>query len=109
MSSRPYVDPIEARVGDNERDAAELRARVQAVNRGGARAAVLGVNDGLVTNVCLTLAVAGATAAAGDVRLAGFASLIAGAFSMSSVSSTSRRAWCSASTPRSWAHPSPPR
>ena len=52
------------------------------MSRGGARAAVLGVNDGLVTNVCLILAVAGADASASSVRLAGFASLIAGACSM---------------------------
>ena len=80
--SRPYVDRIEARVVDQGRDAAELQSRVDAVARGGARAAVLGVNDGLVTNVCLILAVAGADADAGAVRVAGFASLIAGAFSM---------------------------
>jgi VIT1/CCC1 family predicted Fe2+/Mn2+ transporter len=43
---------------------------------------VLGVNDGLVTNVCLILAVAGASSTAGSVRIAGFASLVAGAFSM---------------------------
>ena len=82
MSERPFIEPIEPRVRDDAGDAAVLRAKVQAVTRGGARAAVLGVNDGLVTNVCLILAVAGATATAGDVRLAGFASLIAGAFSM---------------------------
>lgn len=50
--------------------------------RGGARAAVLGANDGLVTNLCLILAVTGANASQASVRLAGFASLIAGAFSM---------------------------
>lgn len=79
---RPYVEHIEPRVADGSRDAAELKARVQAVARGGARAAVLGVNDGLVTNVCLILAVAGASSSAGEVRVAGFASLVAGAFSM---------------------------
>src|SRR6202034_2699593 len=36
----------------------------------------------LVTTVCLILAVAGASASAADVRLAGFASLVAGALSM---------------------------
>ncbi len=82
MTERPFTEPIEPRVRDDARDAAELRAKVRAVTRGGARAAVLGVNDGLVTNVCLILAVAGAMATAGDVRIAGFASLIAGAFSM---------------------------
>ena len=50
--------------------------------RGAARAAVLGVNDGLVTNLCLILAVAGADIGAGEIRIAGLASLIAGAFSM---------------------------
>lgn len=79
---RPLVERIDAHVVDADRDAAELRARVRAVSRGAARAAVLGVNDGLVTNVCLILAVAGASAAPGDVRIAGFASLVAGAFSM---------------------------
>lgn len=82
MTGSPFVEPIDMHVADDRRDTDEMRSRVDAVARGGARAAVLGVNDGLVTNVCLTLAVAGATAAAGDVRLAGFASLVAGAFSM---------------------------
>lgn len=67
---------------DPEGDAVELAERVARVNRGAARAAVLGVNDGLVTNVCLILAVAGANASASGVRLAGFASLLAGSFSM---------------------------
>ena len=43
---------------------------------------MLGVNDGLVTNVCLILGLAGAGVSAHDVRLAGLASLLAGAFSM---------------------------
>lgn len=47
-----------------------------------ARAAVFGVSDGLVTNVSLILGVAGATTSASVVRLAGIASLLAGAFSM---------------------------
>jgi VIT1/CCC1 family predicted Fe2+/Mn2+ transporter len=80
--ARPVTYPIDPRVADAAADAAALRVRVAQVARGGARAAVLGVNDGLVTNVCLILAVAGADASASSVRLAGFASLIAGAFSM---------------------------
>jgi len=76
------VVPIAARVTDAESDAAQLAARVAQVSRGAARAAVLGVNDGLVTNVCLILAFAGAHASRTGVRLAGFASLIAGSFSM---------------------------
>ena len=71
----------EARAGTTS-DTAELDKRVNQVSSGGARAAVLGVSDGLVTNVSLILGLAGAGASASSVRLAGFASLIAGALSM---------------------------
>lgn len=80
--TRPTLIPIDAHVSDAAGDTASLRRKAEQVRRGGARAAVLGVNDGLVTNLCLILAVAGASATASSVRLAGFASLIAGAFSM---------------------------
>lgn len=59
-----------------------LAARSLQVQRGGARAAVLGVNDGLVSVLCIVLAVAGAGASSKNVLLAGFAGLIAGAVSM---------------------------
>jgi vacuolar iron transporter family protein len=52
------------------------------VQGGAQRAAVFGVSDGLLTNVSLILGVAGAHPAAGVVRLAGLAGLLAGAFSM---------------------------
>ena len=52
------------------------------IQGGAARAAVFGVSDGLLTNVSLILGVAGAHPAPGMVRLAGFAGLVAGAFSM---------------------------
>ncbi len=52
------------------------------INGGSARAAVFGASDGLVSNVGLILGVAGAQAAAGPVRLAGLAGLVAGAISM---------------------------
>ena len=52
------------------------------VTGGAARAAVFGVSDGLVSNVGLILGVAGASAPAGVVRVAGLAGLIAGAVSM---------------------------
>jgi VIT1/CCC1 family predicted Fe2+/Mn2+ transporter len=52
------------------------------VQGGAARAAVFGVSDGLLTNVSLILGVAAANPAPGIVRLAGFAGLVAGAFSM---------------------------
>jgi VIT1/CCC1 family predicted Fe2+/Mn2+ transporter len=64
------------------KDAAILEKRAAEVQRGGARAAVLGVNDGLVSTLCIVLAVAAAGAAPDAVLLAGFAGLIAGAFSM---------------------------
>lgn len=60
----------------------ESRRRAREVQSGAARAAVLGINDGLVTNVALILGVAGAQSSAGFVRLAGMASLVAGACSM---------------------------
>ena len=56
--------------------------KLETANSGTARAALLGISDGLVTNVSFILGVAGAGAAPEFVRLAGFASLIAGAFSM---------------------------
>jgi len=49
---------------------------------GGARAAVFGFSDGLVTNVSLILGVAGAHPAGTFVRLAGIAGMVAGSFSM---------------------------
>ena len=59
---------------------------------GGARAAVFGVSDGLVTNVSLVLGLAGAHPVVGVVRLAGIAGLIGGAFSMSAGEYVSMRA-----------------
>ncbi len=64
------------------------------VRGGGARAAVFGVSDGLVTNVSLVLGMAGANPGGSIVRLAGVAGLIAGSFSMAAgeyVSMTAQR------------------
>lgn len=47
------------------------------------RAAVLGGNDGLVSNFSLVMGVAGATAGGSEVLLAGLAGMLAGALSMS--------------------------
>ena len=58
------------------------RRRAREVQSGATRAAVLGVSDGLVTNVSLILGVAGAQAEGRYVLLAGLASLVAGAASM---------------------------
>jgi VIT1/CCC1 family predicted Fe2+/Mn2+ transporter len=52
------------------------------IGGGGARAAVFGVSDGLVTNISLVLGMAGANPGGAIVRLAGVAGLIAGSFSM---------------------------
>ena len=52
------------------------------MTRGGYRAAVFGVSDGLVSNVALILGVAGASSGQELVRIAGLAGLIAGAVSM---------------------------
>src|SRR5467141_961441 len=61
-------------------------ARAERWHRGGAgnelRAAVLGANDGLVSNFCLIMGVAGAGAEPRFVLLTGLAGLIAGASSM---------------------------
>jgi VIT1/CCC1 family predicted Fe2+/Mn2+ transporter len=60
-----------------------IGARHRRAGGGGTlRAAVFGVNDGLVSNASLILGVAGAGAAPRDVILAGTAGLLAGAFSM---------------------------
>ena len=60
----------------------ETERHHRTVQHGWARAAVFGVSDGLVTNVSLILGVAGAQPGAVYVKLAGFAGLLAGAFSM---------------------------
>ncbi len=49
---------------------------------GGLRAAVFGVNDGLVSIACLVMGVAGASSESGVILLTGVAGLLAGAFSM---------------------------
>jgi len=76
------------------RPAAELQFvdHHRSLQGGGARAAVFGVSDGLVTNVAIILGLAGAHPGAGVVRLAGLAALVAGAFSMASGEYVSMRA-----------------
>ena len=49
---------------------------------GNLRAAVFGVNDGLISNASLIMGIAGASADSGIVLLTGTAGLVAGAFSM---------------------------
>jgi VIT1/CCC1 family predicted Fe2+/Mn2+ transporter len=52
------------------------------IQGGAARAAVFGVNDGLVSNLALVLGMAGAGPSPSVVRLAGLVGLLGGAFSM---------------------------
>lgn len=67
-------------------------SRHRDVQGGTQRAAVLGAGDGLLTNLSLVLGVAGASTNASTVRLAGVASLLAGAFSMAAGELVSVRA-----------------
>jgi VIT1/CCC1 family predicted Fe2+/Mn2+ transporter len=61
----------------------EVGRRHRGVQSGGnLRAAVFGINDGLVSNASLIMGIAGATADAKVILLSGMAGLIAGAFSM---------------------------
>ncbi|MEJ2367132.1 MAG: VIT1/CCC1 transporter family protein [Acidobacteriota bacterium] len=49
---------------------------------GSLRAAVFGINDGLISNFSLIMGVAGGTGVRASILLAGFAGMLAGAFSM---------------------------
>ncbi len=61
----------------------QLEHRHRGVGEGGnLRAAVFGVNDGLISNASLIMGIAGATADSQIIVLSGAAGLIAGAFSM---------------------------
>lgn len=60
----------------------EVGARHKGMGGGNLRAAVFGVNDGLVSNASLLMGVAGAGAAGGSAITAGVAGLLAGALSM---------------------------
>ncbi|MCB0792320.1 MAG: VIT1/CCC1 transporter family protein [Flavobacteriales bacterium] len=59
-----------------------IEGRHRTVGGNALRAAVLGANDGLVSNMSLVMGVAGATAGEEGVLLAGLAGLLAGALSM---------------------------
>jgi VIT1/CCC1 family predicted Fe2+/Mn2+ transporter len=60
----------------------EVGARHRALGGGTLRAGVFGVNDGLVSNTCLVMGVAGAAVDPSIILLTGVAGLLAGAFSM---------------------------
>jgi VIT1/CCC1 family predicted Fe2+/Mn2+ transporter len=67
---RPHPGPVEG-----EQDASKSKS-------GALRAAIFGMNDGLVSNLSLIFGVAGSGLEADVVVIAGFAGLLAGAFSM---------------------------
>jgi len=61
---------------------AQLEGRHRAGSGNALRAAVLGANDGLVSNLSLVMGVAGADLSGKTILITGFAGLLAGAFSM---------------------------
>lgn len=71
-----------ARSGVRGKLFARLERRHRAVGGNALRAAVLGANDGLVSNLALVMGVAGASFSANAVLLAGLAGLLAGSISM---------------------------
>ena len=100
LSTEAYMDDSDAFAADEERHGRALAtlvgdtrgepigralARLQRGRAAGGnalRAAVLGVNDGLVSNASLVMGVAGAGVASKDILVTGVAGLIAGACSM---------------------------
>lgn len=63
-------------------DLAQIGVGHKAIGGGNLRAAIFGVNDGLVSNASLILGVVGASASTGTVLATGIAGLLAGALSM---------------------------
>ena len=77
-----YSAPIAALGHAMPLTAGEVGARHRSAVGGNLRAAVFGVNDGLVSNASLVMGVAGAGAAGEYVLMTGVAGLLAGAMSM---------------------------
>lgn len=81
-----HVRILQAILSSQDSHGAELITRFEKRHKsvGGnvLRAAVLGGNDGLISNFSLVMGVAGATAGGKETLLAGVAGLLAGAFSM---------------------------
>jgi VIT1/CCC1 family predicted Fe2+/Mn2+ transporter len=67
---------------EEQAHAAIMRTRTRAAFGNNLRAAVLGANDGLASNFCLMMGVAGGGARAATILLTGMAGLIGGACSM---------------------------
>ena len=83
---RSHARIIQAAAGAGGGVAGPLLAQLEGRHRGASgnalRAAVLGANDGLVSNLSLVMGVAGAAAAEQTILLTGLAGLVAGACSM---------------------------
>jgi vacuolar iron transporter family protein len=77
-----YSAPLSAAGHAMPTSLAQVGARHRSALGGSLRAGVFGVNDGLMSNVSLTLGVAGAGVTSGYVLTAGVAGLLAGALSM---------------------------
>jgi vacuolar iron transporter family protein len=71
-----------AQLGLEGRQIAQLEGRHRAIGGNALRAAVLGANDGLLSNFSLVMGVAGASLSGKSVLITGVAGLIAGACSM---------------------------
>jgi VIT1/CCC1 family predicted Fe2+/Mn2+ transporter len=76
------LDALRSSAGVRGGVLARLEGRHRAVGGNALRAAVLGANDGLVSNTSLVMGVAGAAFSATAVLLSGLAGLLAGAISM---------------------------
>jgi VIT1/CCC1 family predicted Fe2+/Mn2+ transporter len=74
--------PMPHRIEDIREDIGRRHRNVASAHGGTLRAAVFGVNDGLVSNASLIFGIAGATADRHIIALSGVAGLLAGAFSM---------------------------
>ena len=87
MADRDHYDGQEdARAAglaeDEHAHAALMRTRTSHAFANNLRAAILGANDGLASNFCLLMGVAGGGARASSLLLTGFAGLVGGAASM---------------------------
>ena len=81
-STRPGTETAETEEHPWPTSVEEIGRQHKNYTSGALRAGVFGVNDGLVSNTCLVMGVAGAGVGPSEILLAGVAGLLAGAFSM---------------------------
>ncbi len=80
---RQVLSALRTGQSSDARDLIAVRERWHRAGRGGSiRAAIFGMNDGLLSNLSLVLGVAGAGAAPRQIAITGMAGLLAGSFSM---------------------------